>query len=176
MSQKGCTFLSLFLGLFFALILDFTVWDHPVWATHDTQHRYTVFGHVRDEQGKPLQNVRVIVIDNRLEEEGGTVFTDGNGYYEQLLHLHNDNFGDEIVIKAGDQEKKINAAFNVQDRNTERKALVDFGPTEIQVRTAQRWRYFGYGAAAVLIIGALISWRFISKKAVGQKAEPEGKL
>jgi hypothetical protein len=168
--------LGLFLGLFFALILDFTVWDYPVWATHDIQHRYTVFGYVRDEQGKPLQNIRVIVTDMRLEEEGGTAFTDENGYYEQLLHLHNDNLGDEIVIKAGDQEKKINATFDVQNRQTERRAQADFGPTPQQVQTAQRLRYFAYGAAVVLVLGGLISLRFIGKKAGRQKEEPEKNL
>lgn len=164
MSRKVHAFIGLFLGLFLASILDFTAWDHPVWATHDTQHRYTVSGYVRDDRGKALQDVRVIVTDTRLDE-GGTVFTDENGYYELLLHLHNDNLGDEIVIKARDQEKRIKANFNSQDRFTERRAEVDFGPSTLQSSTDQRWRYYGYGAAAVLVVGALISWRFTRKKA-----------
>ncbi len=175
MIQKGCTFVGLFLGLFLALILDFTAWDHPAWATHDTQHRYTVFGYVRDEQGKALQDVRVIVTDTRLDE-GGTAFTDENGYYELLLHLHNDNLGDEIVIKAQDKEKRIKASFNPQDRFTERRAQVDFGPPALQSPTDHHWRYYGYGAAAVLIVGALISWRFTRKKAKRQKERSGKKL
>jgi len=160
-------------GLFLASILDFSGWDPPVWATHDTQHRYTVFGYIRDEQGKPLQDVRVIVADTRLDE-GGTAFTDEKGYYELLLHLHNDNLGDEIVIKARDKEKRIKANFDPQDRVTERRAEVDFGPSALQSPADQRWRYSGYGAAAVLIVGALISWRFARKKAKRQK-ERSGK-
>jgi len=174
-SRKGSAFPGLFPVLLF-LILGFMVWGRPAGATHDTQHRFTVFGQIRDEGGKPMQNVRVIVTDNRLEEEGGTTFTDPNGFYSQLLHLHNDNLGDEIVIKAEDREKRINAVFNVQDRQTERKARVDFGPTEQEVQVAQRWRYAGYVAAALLVIGGLMSLRLImTKKTVQQKAEPEKK-
>ena len=168
MNRNGCTFA----GLFLALILNFTVWDETVWATHDTQHRYTVFGYVRDEQGKALLDARVIVTDTRLGE-GGTAFTDENGYYEVLLHLHNDNIGDEIVIKAQAQEKRMKASFDPQDHFTERRAQLDFGP-KVQVKSDQRWRYYGYGAAAVLIVGALISWRFTKKKAKRQK-ERSGK-
>ena len=175
MSRKGCAFPGPFLVLL-VLILGFMVGDRPAAATHDTQHRFTVFGQVRDEAGKPMQNVRVIVTDNRLEEEGGTTFTDQNGNYSQLLHMHNDNLGDEIVIKAEDREKRINAVFNVQDRQTERKARVDFGPTEQEVQVAQRWRYAGYIAAALLVIGGLMSLRLImTRKTEQQKAETESK-
>lgn len=175
MSRKGCAFPGLF-PVLLVLTLVFIVWDRPAGATHDTQHRFTVFGQVRDEKGKPMQNVRVIVTDNRLEEEGGTTFTDPNGFYSQLLHLHNDNLGDEIVIKAEDREKKINAVFNVQDRQTERKTRVDFGPTEQEIQTAQRWRYAGYGTAALLVIGGLMTLRLVmTRKPVQQKTEPEKK-
>ena len=175
MSQRGCTLVGLFLGLFLASILDFTLWDHPAWATHDTQHRYTVFGYVRDDQGKPLQDVRVIITDTRMNE-GGTAFTDENGYYELLLHLHNDNLGDEIIIKAQDKEKRVKASFDPQDRFTERRAEVDFGPPALQGPADRRWHYYGYGAAAVLIIGALIFWRFRRKKARRQKERSGKKL
>jgi len=150
-------------------------WDHPAWATHDTQHRYTVSGHVRDEQGKALQEVRVVITDTRMNE-GGTAFTEENGYYELLLHLHNDNLDDEIVIKAQDKEKRIKASFDPQDRITERRAEVDFGPPALRSPAAQRWRYYSYGAAAVLIVGVLISWSFTRKKAKLQKGRSGKKL
>ena len=172
MRQKGCAFPCLYPVLFLLMILSFT---EPAWATHDTQHRFTVFGQVRDEDGQPVQNARVIVTDNRLEEEGGTTFTDPNGNYSQLLHLHNDNLNDEIVIRVGDKEKKIRAVFNVEDRTTERKSRVDFGPTDNEVQATKRLRYMGYGAAAILVIVGMISLRLITSKRAkraGQKAEP----
>jgi hypothetical protein len=164
--QKGYAFPSLFLALIWVLFLIFA---EPVRATHDAQHRFTVFGQVRDSEGRPVQDARVIVIDPRLEEEGGTTFTDPNGNYSQLLHLHNDNLGDEIVVRVGDMEKKINASFNVMDRTTERKARVDFGPTEQEVQAAKRFRFIGYGVAALLIVIGLIFLRFIWKKPAPQK-------
>jgi hypothetical protein len=146
------------LALFLILILSDA---ESARATHDTQHRFTVYGQVRDEDGNPLQNTRVIVTDNRLEEEGGTTFTDPSGNYSQLLHLHNDNLGDEVVIRAGNREVRIKAVFNVEDRTTERKTRVDIGPSPQEVQKAKLWRYAGYGAAALFVIGGLMSLRLV---------------
>jgi|SRR3990172_508442 len=163
--------LCCFLILVFVSLLGPVGGDQRVWATHDIQHRYTVLGYIRDQQGKALPDSRVSVTDIPLNQTG-TAFTDGNGYYEVLLHLHNENQGDEIVVKAQDTEKKLKASFDPQDRFTERRVEVNFGPV-VQAKDGQRWGYFG-GIAAVLLAGALISWRFKRKRAKRQK-ERQGK-
>jgi hypothetical protein len=115
-------FLSLFLivsGLFILIS------GKAAFATHETDHRYTIHGLVKEASGIPRPNVKVTVSDT-LTGEGNTVFTDQNGFYEVLLHLHNSNLGDEIRVSAGSMAKVIKAEFNPEDKKTERKAEVNF--------------------------------------------------
>ena len=98
----------------------------PVLATHENDHRFTITGYVRDENGRPISGERVIIVDTR-RDIGSTTFTDGDGYYESLLHLHNQDQGDEISIMVGDQKKVIRADFDPEDLKTERRVRVDFG-------------------------------------------------
>lgn len=170
MNHRFVWFFVLFLGLF--LFRDGSI--KQVWGTHDTQHRYTVFGYVRDDQGKPLPDVKVTVSDVPLNLTGSAL-TDGDGYYEVLLHLHNENLGDQILVKAQDQEKRSKVSFDPQDHTTERRAEMDFGAPGLN-GPDRGWGYYGYGAAAALIVGLLISWRFSSKKAKRMKGRPGKKM
>jgi hypothetical protein len=98
----------------------------PVFATHEIDHRYTVYGTVHDDRGNPIPDAKVIVVDPRLDE-GMTAFTDRNGDFEALLHLHNTDLGDEIIVTVLDQKKTIRAEFDPNDKVTVRKTRVDFG-------------------------------------------------
>ncbi|MEK6683236.1 MAG: carboxypeptidase-like regulatory domain-containing protein [Nitrospirota bacterium] len=98
----------------------------PVFATHEIDHRFIVHGTIRDDRGNPVANAKVIVVAPRLDE-GMTAFADRNGDFEALLHLHNTDLGDEIIVTALDQKKTIRAEFDPNDKVTIRKARVDFG-------------------------------------------------
>ncbi|MBI3811333.1 MAG: carboxypeptidase regulatory-like domain-containing protein [Nitrospirae bacterium] len=98
----------------------------PAFATHENDHRFIVYGTVHDGRGNPVADARVIVVDPRLDE-GMTAFTDRNGGFEALLHLHNADLGDEIIVTALDQKKTIRAEFDPNDKVTVRKARLDFG-------------------------------------------------
>jgi len=139
------------------------------WATHETDHRFTVFGYVRDDKGEPIEDTKVMVVDTRVGE-GSTAFTDRSGYYEVLLHLHNDNQGDEIKITALDQFTIITANFDPSDKRTERKVQVDFGapPAEKSSSPATLWIY---GAGVVLIMVALVYWRVHTQKKAKVQAQ-----
>lgn len=100
-------------------------WAAPVHATHEIDHRFTVYGYVRDAQGNPISDRTVAVTHVGGEKKAAT--TRSNGYYEVLLHLHNDNKGDEIDVVTGDEKKKITAEFDPQDMGTVRQTQVDFG-------------------------------------------------
>jgi hypothetical protein len=102
------------------------LFSSPAIATHEADHRFTVYGTVHDEGGKPVKDAKVIVVDPRLDE-GMTAFTDRNGDYEALLHLHNTDLGDEIIVTVLDQRKSVRAEFDPGDKVTVRKARVDFG-------------------------------------------------
>ena len=99
----------------------------PSWATHEADHRFRVHGSVRDDQGRPLKDAKVIVVDPRLSESGVTAFTDGSGNYEAVLHLHNTDLGDEIIVTTAGQRKTVRAEFDPADRTSVRGARVDFG-------------------------------------------------
>jgi LPXTG-motif cell wall-anchored protein len=130
-------------------------------ATHETDHRYTVFGYVRNDKGRPMADTRVTVRDTRLDE-AAVAFTDRKGYYETTLHLHNDSLGDEIVVTVGTEEKKHRATFNPDDKQTERKVQVDFGaPAAPDTGSSQAAVYGVIGAAAV---AAGIGWYVLRSK------------
>lgn len=119
-SSISCWTISVIAVLLWGIMLG------PVMATHEVHHRFIITGYVRDENGRPISGERVIIVDTR-RDIGTTTFTDGDGYYESLLHLHNDDQGDEITIMVGDQKKEIRAEFDPEDQKTERKVRVDFG-------------------------------------------------
>lgn len=129
----------------------------PAQATHENDHRYTVFGYVRDANGKAVPDAKVIVVDPRLDE-GTTAFTDHGGYYEALLHLHNDDLGDEIIVTALDQRKTIRATFDPNDTKTVRRAQVDFGPAgPAGAAGAKPGNWIWIAGGAVLIVVAALA-------------------
>jgi hypothetical protein len=159
------------------------------WATHETDHRFTILGYVRDTDGKPVKDVRVQARDLRDQSvDPVNTYADGSGFYKVVLHLHNTNVGDPIQVSIKDERsgvdevKKIRAEFNPNDRRTEREARVNFGP-ELErapisgvgglVGTAEASSYWLYGVGAILAlaaIGAGVAWaRHQQAKAVPKR-------
>jgi len=92
---------------------------------HEADHRFTVLGHVRDAQGEGRSEVTVT-----LEHKGGVkqqAKTESSGYYESVFHLHDNNLGDEIIVTAGSEVKRIVTVFDVEDKHSVREGRVDFG-------------------------------------------------
>lgn len=134
------------------ILLFALVWGDVIYATHEVDHRYTIFGSVRDESGRPLPDTRVIVTDTRLGD-GLTTFSRKDGSYEVTLHLHNENLGDEVVVSAHGEEKRIKATFDPSDKFAERRQRVDFGVEQAEAKEGQ-WIYYSIGI--VLLTGALV--------------------
>ncbi len=130
----------------------------PLFGMHEMDHRYTVLGYVRNEQGEGKTGIAVTV-----EHKGGEkqqTKTDSSGYYEILFHLHNANLGDEMIITAGTEVKTVVTAFDPEDKFADRKSQVDFGAKEKE----QPLRYWlVVGGVAVLLCGA-IYFSLIKKK------------
>jgi hypothetical protein len=170
---------------------------YPAWATHETDHRFTISGYVRDKDGKPVKDVRVQARDLRDQSvDPVNTYADGSGFYKVVLHLHNHNVGDPIQVsikgsikdeRSGvDEVKKIRAEYDPNDRRTEREGKVNFGPEPERstnsgvgglVGTAEASSYWLYGLGGILAlaaIGAGVAWaRHQQAKAVlkrrGQK-------
>lgn len=138
------------------------------WAMHATDHRFTVWGHVADEGGRPLSGVKVTVRDARLPD-AVTTLTHRDGSYEAVLHLHNDNVGDEVVVAAGDRIQRIRATFNPSDVHTERKTEVNFGSAIQGQSAAGEWWPW---ALAALVTFGVVAWgvarRRVRRQAVQQ--------
>lgn len=141
-----------------------------VYATHEADHRYTITGYVRDEEGKPLSGILVF-----LEHKGGVkkeTKTDPRGYYEAMFHLHNDNLGDEILVSVGDVVKKVAVRFDPDDKFTDRRSpLVDFGAPGREMHSD--WVYWTGGVG--LVLSAVIYLRFFKKKKPKQKRRKKDK-
>lgn len=116
-------------------------------GTHEADHRYIISGFVRDESGAALKNVVV-----HLEHKGGEkkkVKTSRSGYYEVLFHLHNENLGDEILIRAGELEKTVKVIFDVEDTASSRGDTVNFG---MAAQGVSIWVYLTTASLVVMVV------------------------
>jgi len=159
----------------------------PAWATHETDHRFTVSGYVRDKDGKPVKDARVYARDlGDQSVDPVTTYADGGGFYKVTLHLHDQNVGDAIQVSAKDERsgfdeiKKIRAEFTPGDRHTERQARVNFGPESdtsaggsgglIGTEDASKlWIYAVGGGLALAAIGAAVARARHRQADVGSK-------
>jgi LPXTG-motif cell wall-anchored protein len=96
-----------------------------LFAMHEVDHRFTVLGYVRDGQGEGKSGIVVT-----LEHKGGVKqqeTTNSSGYYQSVFHLHDGNLGDEIIVTAGAEVKRIVTVFDVDDKHSVREGRLDFG-------------------------------------------------
>ena len=143
------------------------MWPGPADAMHETDHRFTVSGYVRDKDGTPVGDARVYVRDLRDQKiEGVTTYTDRKGYYKAVLHLHNDNAGDPLQISVREEKvgledaKDVRAEFNPRDAKTERQAKINFGPSLDQDPDAgdRTWSYVAGGVLIGTAALAAVMW------------------
>ncbi len=130
-----------------------------VLATHEADHRYLISGYVRDQNGVALRNATV-----HLEHKGGEkkkVSTNRNGYYEVLFHLHNENLGDEILVRFGDFEKRVKVAFDITDTVSTRGDTVDFGapPQDTGI-----WGYLTGASLFIVVIALYVGFLRVKRK------------
>lgn len=129
-----------------------------VFAEHEANHRYLVSGYVRDNTGKAIGNSVV-----NLEHKGGEkkeVKTDRNGYYESRFHLHNENFGDTIVVIASGVTKKVKVEFDEEDDTSFRGTTVDFGATSTDNSPA--WTFLTI--FSLVVLSGAVYFGIIKKK------------
>ena len=150
----------------FAIVLiGATAWWSPVIVEgmHAADHRFNVEGYVCGPDGKPLADVSVTAKDTRADVRA-TAVTDSNGYYKAVLHLHNDNRGDPIVVIANDQEMKTTAIFDAKDPETDRGAVVHFGSgCEKQDQGPRPWVYYTVGIGLAMV-AAFAGARFMKSQ------------
>lgn len=144
----------LLLGLLF-------VYPAALWATHEIDHRFKVYGYIKDEQGNPVVDGKVIVVAVR-NGAGSTTFTNKDGYYNVILHLHNEDVGDTVEVTAVGQKKDVIVSFDTSDRATERRVQIDFDKRILQKKA--KMPVWIYGVVAVLVVGIAVSFGFLKKR------------
>lgn len=120
------------------VVLGIVLSGASVWATHETNHRFVIFGSVRDGSsfpGKPLpdREIRFLVAKNGqpwevVDAKGNprpSVKTDREGYYSAILHVHDEDLGAVVKIEVDGTEKELVLTFDPRDQHTERRARVD---------------------------------------------------
>ena len=98
----------------------------PIFLKDEVQHGFIVYGYVRDAKGQPIPNMKVAARSANDGSHATSATTNGQGYYEAFLHLHNADVGATIVVSTGDTKKELTANFDPSDKMTKRQAAMDF--------------------------------------------------
>lgn len=138
-------------------------------ATHEADHRFMVEGYVCGPDGKGISSADVLVKDTKISY-GQVVRTDGDGYYKAMFHLHNDNFGDPLLVEARGEQQHLKVEFDQKDLESDRKIRVNFG-TGCEVSGPPVWIWWG-GGAVVAAAGGVIGM----KLARSQRKRERGKV
>lgn len=97
----------------------------PGEATHEVDHRYLVLGYARDGAGRPLPRLPVRVV----REKTGLAYqaeSDAEGFYLVVVHLHDEDLGDSLLVTAGPATIWVRAWFDPRDARSHRGTRVDF--------------------------------------------------
>lgn len=100
----------------------------PAFAMHERDHRFTIYGTVRDGTRFPgvgLANQAVIVRDVKTKKELQRGLTDADGKFSIVLHVHNSDVGKQVVLESAGVAKQLELKFEPDDLTTERRAQVD---------------------------------------------------
>ncbi|MCP9455361.1 MAG: hypothetical protein NNA18_04530 [Nitrospira sp.] len=145
-----------------------------VFATHETDHRFTVEGYVCGPDGKGVGGLDVLVKDTKVSY-GQVVKTDREGYYRATFHLHNENLGDPILIEVGGERQHHRVQFDPNDLKSERIMRVNFG-TGCEAGASLPWLWVGLGSM-VVGTGALLGIKAIRlhKRVERTKGKPPKK-
>ena len=100
----------------------------PAFAMHERDHRFTLYGTVRDGSRFPgvrLPNQTVVVRDAQTNKELQRGLTDADGKFSIVLHVHNSDVGKRVVLESAGVSKQLALQFEPNDVTTERRAQVD---------------------------------------------------
>lgn len=114
--------IATWLGLVAAVLVSFAP---RATATHAVNHRYLVLGYVRDAVGEPIRHVVVRVV----REKTGLAYearTGADGFYRVIVHLHDDDVLDPLLVNVGRAAIRIEARFNPLNVRRHRGTRVDF--------------------------------------------------
>jgi len=125
-------------------------------AEHEADHRYEVHGYVLDANEKPVPGREVAVFaDGGLLANGST---DSDGYYALHLHLHNEDRGRLLNLRAGPDHAEIRVTFDPEDHHTARVHVANLVGGKLVEKELGRWRTppWIYPLAGFVVLGFLL--------------------
>lgn len=137
-----------------------------LYALHEVDHRFTIEGRICGNDGDGIESAVVSVKDTRAGISGNGK-ADGDGFYKVVLHLHNENQGDPLVIQSGEFESTGRVELDPDDPKTERIVTVNLGqPCRAIPFLRQTWALAGIA----VLLGVALRWtirRMSGKKGKG---------
>ncbi len=144
-------------------------------AEHTADHRYIIWGYVKDADGAPLKGVLVAVTDSRETRREGARSV-ANGRYSIQLHLHNSDLGRLLGVEANNVSRKIRVTFNPNNVTSTRRHRVDFlGRQAVEIlkpdHSLTTYMLLAIGAVVVIVSAFL----YITGRAK-RKRRPKGSV
>jgi len=140
-----------------------------LYALHEVDHRFTVNGRICGDDGEGIGAVGVSVKNTRADVSGNGK-TDSDGFYEVVLHLHNENQGDPLVVQSGEFKATGRVELDPSDPKTERILTINLGQA---CRALPFWRQTWVLAGLVALLGVGMIWAF--RRVGGKKGKrPDG--
>ncbi len=134
-------------------MLLYALWSaHNANAEHTADHRYRIWGYVKNANGAPLEDIPVAVAD-RQGSRLKVARSDANGRYSMQLHLHNKDLGRLLNVEANSVSHQIQVVFDPDNTTRTRTHRVDFIGSQA-VETLQPARSFT--TYILLAIGACV--------------------
>jgi hypothetical protein len=140
-----------------------------LYALHEVDHRFTVEGRICGDDGEGIGAV-VVSVKNTRADISGNGKTDSDGFYKVVLHLHNENQGDPLVVQAGEFEATGRVELDPDDPKTERIVTINLGQP---CRALPFWRQTWFFAGLVALFGITMIW--VMRQIGGKKVKrPDG--
>ena len=126
------------------------------WAEHEADHRYIVRGYILDANQKGISGLDARVFSGTLML--GSITTASDGYYSLYLHLHKEDLGRILLLRAGEHEAELRVTFDASDITTARvhdANFVDGAFTEVRL---SRFRIpsWVYPVAGLFLLGVIV--------------------
>ena len=87
-------------------------------ADHEPDHRYNIRGYVLDAGQQGIDNLSVQAYGGG--KLLGTSKTNADGYYSMHLHLHDSDYHQILILRAGSQEAELQVTFDRGDKTSAR--------------------------------------------------------
>ncbi len=125
-------------------------------AEHEADHRYQVRGFVLDANDKAIAGENVVISSGGAPLASGE--TDRSGFYSLHLHLHNEDLGRRLQLRAGAARGEIEVSFDPRDRSTARVHDANFVAGRLVEGSLGRWRTppWAYVLAGFIVLGAAL--------------------